>query len=116
MPDEKTYCSTLFASVFCTGIVWLGFFICHKSVFALNIGFLLGTLVTAGTLRLFFMAWRAAPNGGMVALWYALRIVLTVASIGAALVFSGTAALGVLLPQLFPIPLLALFLIFRKEG
>ncbi|MEG1446125.1 MAG: hypothetical protein RSC58_02535 [Ruthenibacterium sp.] len=115
MPSRKLYFKTCAASMACAALVWLGFFLCNKNTLPFAVGFLCGAAVAAGTLWLFFKAWRSAPNGGMVALWYALRIVLTVASIGLALAFSSTAALGILLPQLFPIPILALFLALQKD-
>lgn len=116
MPNKKLYFSIFFASAVCEALVLCGFVFYKKNSAALDLGLLLGTAVMAGTLWLFFKAWRAAPNGGMVALWYALRIGLTVAAVGGTLLFSGTMALGVIVPQLFPIPLLALFLALQKEA
>ncbi|MEG2930886.1 MAG: hypothetical protein RR825_03785 [Ruthenibacterium sp.] len=62
----------------------------------------------------FFAAWRAAPHGGSVALYYVLRLAIVFGSVLAAMAIPPVDALGVLLPELPAIPILALMLALEK--
>ena len=61
-----------------------------------------------------FRAWAAAPSASGVACWYALRLVLVFGAVAAALFVPFVDALGVLLPQLFCLPVLAVRLALEK--
>ncbi|MEG0768598.1 MAG: hypothetical protein RSG59_01640 [Ruthenibacterium sp.] len=114
MPSQKL----LYKAMGCT--LAAGALLCAVAGFlrgwtaALLLGSALGLLCSALGLRLFFAAWRAAPHGGSVALYYVLRLAIVFGSVFAAMLIPAVDALGVLLPELPVIPILALMLALEK--
>lgn len=111
MPTKKLYFTTLAVSALLSVIVALFL----EKTALLWIGFSVGILISVLTLWMFFKAWQAAPNGTAVMTWYALRAVISFGSIVIAMFLSFPVAIGVLVPQLFPVPLLAIFMILGKR-
>ncbi len=111
MPTKKLYFMTLTVSVAFSVIV--AFFL--EQTMLLWISFLIGILISALTLWMFFKAWNAAPDSTVVVTWYAVRAVITFGSIIIAMFQTFPIAIGVLVPQLFPVPLLAVFMILGKR-
>lgn len=117
MPTRWNYWCTAAVSLGLSALVWLALSAGGKGGDALLPGFLLGAGVCLLALWLFFKAWRAAPDKSYVMLFYLLRVALVFGSILAAMFFPGIDALGVLVPQLFPMPVLAIRMLFpEKKG
>lgn len=77
-------------------------------------GSALGLLCGVAALWMFFKMWRAAPDKSAAMQWYVLRLCVTLGSVLLAMVLPFVDALGVLLPQLFPMPVLAVCMTLYK--
>ena len=62
-----------------------------------------------------FRAWGAAPNASGVVCWYLLRLGIVFGAVVLALFVPFADALGVLVPQLFCLPVLAVRLALEKK-
>ena len=82
---------------------------------ALPGGFIYGLCIAALALFLFYKAWRAAPNGPRVALWYALRLAAVFGGVALALFVPGVSALGAVIPQILQTPVLAVLFALGKH-
>lgn len=115
MPTGKLLCRCLAianALSVLTGVLLWTF---GRGTAALALGFGLGAGTASLGLWLFFCAWRAAPDGGGVALYYVLRLAVVFGGVLAALFVPAVDALGVIVPQFFPVPVLAVLLALEKE-
>ncbi len=115
MPTKKLYALSLAAVLCCCAAVFAAFCVFGKMHLPLAAGFLVGTVSAAIGHALFFKAWQSAPNGAKVALFYISRVIVIVCTVLAALAFSEQAALGAIIPQLFPVPVLAVIMALSKE-
>ena len=80
------------------------------------LGFAAGLAVCAGALALFGRAWGSAPNGAAVAVWYLLRMALVFGAVIAVVFVPWLDAVGVLVPQLFGLPALAILMVLGKRN
>ena len=62
-----------------------------------------------------FRAWGAAPNASGVVCWYLVRLAVVFGAVVLALFVPFADALGVLVPQLFCLPVLAVRLALEKK-
>ena len=69
----------------------------------------------AGLAVALFRAWGAAPNASGVVCWYLLRLGIVFGAVVLALFVPFADALGVLVPQLFCLPVLAVRLALEKK-
>lgn len=58
--------------------------------------------------------WASAPDAGRAAVWYVLHLACELGPVLAAMLLPFADALGVLIPQLFPVPALAVLLAVKK--
>lgn len=91
-------------------LVWVGLYAGGLRTRALVLGFVLGLCVMVASIVLLGRTWRAGPEKGPVAFLYGARVVLIFGSVIAALFLPFVDALGVIVPQLFPGPVLAVLL------
>ena len=115
MPTKKLYTVSLAAVLCCCAAVFAAFCVFGEMHLPLASGFLVGTVSAAIGHTLFFKAWKSAPNGAKVAFFYVLRVIIVVCTVLAALAVSEQAALGAIIPQLFPVPVLAVIMALSKE-
>lgn len=58
--------------------------------------------------------WASAPDAGRAVVWYVLHLACELGPVLAAMLLPFADALGVLIPQLFPVPALAVLLAVKK--
>lgn len=80
------------------------------------LSFAAGVGVSALALVCLYKAIGAAPQQSAVITWYLLRLVCEFGAVLGAMLLPFADALGVLIPQLFPIFVLAAMLALKKEG
>lgn len=83
------------------------------AAFALGGG--VGLAVALAAHACLFRAWGAAPNASGVVCWYLLRLAVVFGAVVLALFVPFADALGVLVPQLFCLPVLAVRLALEKK-
>ena len=82
---------------------------------SLLIGTGIGVLVAWTSIWMFYKTIFVKDKGGsLVAFWYGARVVITFGSIILSLFVPWMSSLGVIVPQLFPIPVIAIFMITEK--
>lgn len=117
--DKMLYWASLGVSLLFGILLCAGVYAWYAPTHAFLLGSALGFVCMALGIRLFFAAWHAAPDQAKVARNYGLRLAVVFGSVALALFVPFVDALGVLLPQLFPIPVLAVLMLlpdFSKGG
>ncbi len=74
----------------------------------------IGIICSAISLLCFFASWKSAPNGALVALFYALRLFFVFGSVIVFVFLPFGNALGAILPHLPTVPIIALFIAVRE--
>ena len=110
MKDRKLFCKAALCSLLCSAILCSAVYFLNGQSARFLASSLLGAACSILALRLSFATWQAAPNGGSVAMFYMLRLVVVFGSVLAAMFLPAVDALGILLPELFPVPVLAIFM------
>lgn len=82
---------------------------------ARGVGMAVGFLVSVLALWLLFKAWDSAPRLSAVGAFYVLRLLVEFGAVLVALVIPGADAVGVLIPQLFGLPVLAILMAIEKD-
>ncbi len=79
------------------------------------VSFALGLGTAALALWCFARAWQSAPDTAQVVTWYILRLICEFVPVLVAMFVPFLDALGILIPQLFPIFVLAVLLVLQKD-
>lgn len=114
MPEKKLYRTAALISAGCALLAAAVFWGTGHGSTALAIGFLAGLVCSQLGLWLFFRAWGAQPDKGRVLLLYGAHVAVVFGSILVCMFVPGVDALGAVVPQLFPIPVLALLFALQK--
>lgn len=84
--------------------------------FVRGVGIFVGYLVSVVALWLLFKAWDSAPRLSAVGAFYVLRLLAEFGAVLLALVIPGADPIGVLIPQLFGLPILAVLMAIEKDA
>ena len=79
-----------------------------------SLGFALDLCFAALATLCLERCWASAPDAGRAAVWYVLHLACELGPVLAAMLLPFADALGVLIPQLFPVPALAVLLAVKK--
>ncbi len=83
---------------------------------ARGVGISVGYLVSVLALWLLFKAWDSAPHLSAVGAFYVLRLLVEFGAVLLALLIPGADPIGVLIPQLFGLPILAVLMAIQKDA
>ncbi|WP_367924349.1 hypothetical protein [uncultured Ruthenibacterium sp.] len=99
--------------VFGVGVLLgLAGYIFPARVVSMTVGFCVSVLA----LWLLFKAWDRAPNLSAVGAFYALRVMVEFGAVIVSLFIPAADPIGVLIPQLFGLPILAILMAIEKEA
>ena len=115
MAHRKLFLKTLGISallVIATGVLLAlaGYFSAARGI-CMAVGFLVSTVA----LRLLFKAWESAPQLSAVGAFYILRLLVEFGAVLVSLFIPGVDPVGVLIPQLFGLPVLAVLMAIDKN-